>query len=249
MIKEFFSTVIYQPLYNLLAFAVGLTPGHSVFLAVVGVTVIVKAILLPFAHKSAKTQKSLRNIEPEIKKLKEKHKDNKEAQSMAVMNLYKEHGVNPFSGCLLAFIQIPVIFGLYYVFWKGLAFGTSGVFDPNLLYSFISAPDVVNFSFWQFDLREKSILLAFLAAVSQYFQMSLALPPVADVSGEKSFSNEFKKSLNTQMRYVLPVIIGFVSYGFSAVVPLYWVTSNVFSISHELWVRRQAKELLEPISK
>jgi YidC/Oxa1 family membrane protein insertase len=242
MIKEFFSTTVYEPLYNLLAFSVGIMPGYSVFLAVIFVTVLVKAALLPFAHKSAKTQKSLRKIEPEIKKLKDKHKDNKEAQSLAVMNLYKEHGVNPFSGCLWAFIQIPVIFGLYFVFWKGLSIG---VFDPKLLYSFVPNPEVINFSVWSlFDLREKSVVLAALAAISQYFQMSLAMPPVADVDGEKSFSNEFKKSLNTQMRYVLPFIIGFVSYGFPAVVPLYWVTSNIFSIIHELWVRKESKELL-----
>lgn len=245
MIKEFFSTVVYNPLYNLLAFSVGVMPGHSVFLAVVGVTILVKAILLPFAHKSAKTQKSLRQIEPEIKKLKEKHKGNQEAQSLAVMNLYKEHGVNPFSGCLLAFIQIPVIFGLYYVFWKGLALG---VFDPKLLYSFVPNPATIDFSVWSLlDLREHSVFLAALAALSQYFQMALAMPPVADVEGEKSFSNEFKKSLNTQMRYVLPFIIGFVSYGFPAVVPLYWITSNLFSIAHELWVRKESKELLAQI--
>lgn len=244
MIKEFFSTVVYNPIYNLLAFSVGIMPGYSVFWAVITVTVLAKAVLLPFAHKSAKTQKSLRRIEPEIKKLKEKHKDNKEAQSLAVMNLYKEHGVNPFSGCLFAFIQIPIIFGLYYVFWKGLS---SGVFDPKLLYSFVPNPESVNFSVWGFfDLRDKqNIILSVLAALSQYFQMTLALPPIADVEGEKSFSNEFKKSLNTQMRYVLPVIIGFVSYGFSAVVPLYWVTSNIFSIIHELWVRREAKTLIQ----
>lgn len=243
MIQEFFATVIYNPLYNLLVFTIGIAPGHSVFIAVIGVTVLVKAVLLPFAHKSAKTQKSLRGIEPEIKKLKEKHKDNKEAQSLAVMNLYKEHGVNPFSGCLLAFIQIPVIFGLYFVFWKGLA---SGIIDPKLLYSFVPNPEVVNFSVWSlFDLsKSHNIIFAVLAAVSQYFQMSLAMPPVALVEGEKSFSNEFKKSLSTQMRYVLPFIIGSVSYGFPAVVSLYWVTSNIFSIGHELWVRKESKELL-----
>lgn len=241
MIKEFFSTIVYKPLYNLLAFTVGVAPGHSVFIAVVGVTVLVKTILLPFAHKSAKTQKSLRKIEPEIKKLKEKHKDNQEAQAVAVMNLYKEHGINPFSGCILVFIQIPIIFGLYYVFLKGFH---TGAFDPTLLYSFIPLPSAVNFFAWTLDLREKSIILAGLAALSQYIQMALALPPLADVEGEKSFSNEFKKSLNTQTRYILPVIIGFVSLNLPGIVPLYWLTSNTFSIIHEWWVRREGKALL-----
>jgi YidC/Oxa1 family membrane protein insertase len=211
----------------------------------VGLTVLVKLILLPVAHRSIKTQRALRVIDPELKKIKETHKGNQEAQAAATMKLYKEHGVNPFSGCLLLFIQIPIIFGLYFVFWKGLA---GGVINTSLLYSFVPKLGTINFSIFSLDLREKSLLLAALAGLTQYLQMRLSIPPLPQSEEVGNFSDEFKKSLNTQMRYVLPVIIIFVSSGFPAVVPLYWTTSNGFSVLHELWVRREAKRLLLEIN-
>jgi YidC/Oxa1 family membrane protein insertase len=238
---QIFSTFVYQPIYNLFVFFVGFVPGHSILLAIVGLTVLVKLILLPVAHKSIKTQRALRVIDPELKKIKEKHKGNQEAQAVATMKLYQEHGVNPFSGCLLLFIQIPIIFGLYFVFWKGLA---GGVIDTSLLYSFVADPGTIDFSTFFIDLREKSLVLALLAGITQYFQMKLSIPPLPPEENTGSFSDEFKKSLNTQMRYVLPVIIIFVSAGFPAAVPLYWTTSNVFSVIHELWVRKEAKLIL-----
>ena len=62
----------------------------------------------------------MRAIAPHVEKLKEKHKDNKQEQARKTMELYKEHGINPFSGCLLVLIQLPIIFALYFVFFKGL---------------------------------------------------------------------------------------------------------------------------------
>lgn len=180
----------------------------------------------------------MREIEPHLKELKEKHKDNKEKQARAIMDLYRENGINPFSGFLLLLIQLPIIFALYYVFWKGLPF------DQSIIYPFLSNPDMANFNFLGFiDLQEKSFILALIAAVTQYFQINLSLPKAAPKKdGEKeSFQEEFTRNMGTQMRYVFPVMVFFIAFAISSAIALYWAVSNLFMIGHEMVVKRKAK--------
>lgn len=249
IITDAFNVVIYQPLYNALVALVNVIPGGNIGVAVILLTLLVKAAILPISHKSVKTQSKIRKLDPEIKDIKAKTKNNQQEQAAKIMALYKEHGVNPFSGCLFAFIQIPLIFGLYWVLWRGLE---SGI-DPSVLYSFVTLPEMVNFTFLGFiDLTERNILFALIAGVSQYYLMRYSLPPTPkkdESKGKKvlpeNFAEEFKKSLGTQARYVLPLIIGVISLSFPAVVPLYWITSNVFSLAHELLVKRKADQLTQ----
>src|SRR3989344_7583049 len=111
-----FSTVFYQPLYNTLVFIIASVPGANVGVAIIILTVVVRSVLLPLSHKSVVSQAKMRSLAPHLEKLKEKHKDNKQEQARKTMELYKEHGINPFSGCLLVLIQLPIIFALYFVF-------------------------------------------------------------------------------------------------------------------------------------
>lgn len=242
--KSAFDTFFYQPMYNALVFLVGVLPGESVGLAVIILTLAVKFILFPLAHKSTTTQARMRAIEPHIKKIKEKHKNDQQAQARATMELYKEHGVNPFSGCFLMLLQLPVIFALYFVFFKGLKF------DQNILYSFISLPDHMDMVFLGTDLAGKSAVFALLAAITQYFQIKFSMPaisvPQEPIENTKpSFQDEFSRSMATQMRYVFPVLVFFISYSISSAVALYWIVSNLFSICHELFVKRKAEELMK----
>tara|TARA_Y100000310_G_C20684443_1_gene818057 strand:+ start:92 stop:850 length:759 start_codon:yes stop_codon:yes gene_type:complete len=243
--SNIFNSFIYQPLYNALIALAGIVPGADLGVAVILLTIIVKVILLPLAHKSVKTQAAVRNLDGDIKQIREKYKDQQE-QARKVMDLYKQHGVNPFSGCIFTLVQIPIIFGLYWVFWRGLR---DGLIDPSLLYSFVQNVEGISFDFLGIvSLVDRSIVFAVLAGISQFFQMRLALPPIKEdkkSSKNLTFSGELKKNMTTQAKYVLPAIIGFVSLGFPSAVPLYWTTSNIFSIGHELIVRRKAKELLQ----
>lgn len=246
MISQIFHSAFYQPLYNGLVFLISVVPGADVGIAVVILTLLVKTIILPLSHKSVASQAKMRSIEPEIKRVKEQHKD-KQEQARQVMDLYKKHGVNPFSGCFLMVVQLPVIFALYWVFLKGLAHNI----DPGLLYSFVVAPEHVNMHFLGLiDMSKKNIILAVLAGVSQYFQMKLSMPPIVSDDGEKkkgdtSFKDEFAKNMNVQMRYMLPGIVFFVAYSISSAVALYWLVSNLFSIGHELIVKRKALLLIK----
>lgn len=242
----FFNTFFYEPLYNGLVFLISVMPGADVGLAVIVLTLLVKIIILPLSHKSVASQAKMRSIEPEMKRVKEQHKD-KQEQARQVMDLYKKHGVNPFSGCFLMLVQLPVIFALYWVFFKGLAHNI----DQSLLYSFVVAPEQVSMHFLGFiDMSQKNIILAALAGISQYFQMKLSMPPIPKDDGEKkkgemSFKDEFAKNMNLQMRYMLPGIVFFVAYSISSAVALYWLVSNLFSIGHELVVKRKALRLIK----
>ena len=219
--KEVFNTFFYEPLYNGLVFLISVIPGADVGIAVVILTLVVKILILPLSHKSVVSQAKMRNIEPEIKKAKEEIKD-KQEQAKRIMDLYKKHGVNPFSGCFLMLIQLPIIFALYWVFFKGL-----GNIDTAPLYAFITHPEHVNMMFLGLiDMTKKSLILALIAGTSQYFQMKLSMPPLPSqeknkASGPVSFKDEFAKNMNVQMRYVLPGIVFFVSYSISSAVALY----------------------------
>ncbi len=232
-----FFTFLYQPLYNALVFLISATPGGNVGVAIILLTVGVRTILLPFSHKSVVSQAKMRSIAPHVEKVKEKHKDNKQEQARKIMELYKEHGVNPFSGCLLILIQLPIIFALYFVFFKGLP-----EIKLEALYSFVVAPVPMSMVFFGILLSGKSVILALIAGITQYYQIKLSIPPIAapEKGAKPSFKDDFARSFNLQIRYMLPIVVVAISYYISAAVALYWATSNLFSIGHELYVKRKA---------
>ncbi|GMQ95344.1 MAG: YidC/Oxa1 family membrane protein insertase [Patescibacteria group bacterium] len=246
MIVDIFNLLFYQPLYNGLVFLLSVLPGADVGVAVILLTLLVKITIFPLSHKSVKSQAKIRSIDPEVKKIKKEYGKDKQEQARKVMELYKKHGVNPFSGCLLMLAQLPIILALYWVFFKGL-----GKLDTTVLYSFVELPAVLNMKFLGlFDMADKSVIIALFAGVTQYFQMKLSLPPQAkrgakENNGSGSFKDEFAKNMSMQMRYVLPVFVFFIAYTISAAVALYWLTSNMFSIGHELIVRKKARELIK----
>lgn len=231
---EAFTTLVYTPLYNGLIFFIDIAPWHDVGIAVILLTVLVRVILIPFAKQASETQRISREIAPDIEKLKEKYKDNKEEQARALFALYREKKLRPFSTLLLVFLQLPILFGLYYVFWKG---GLPAV-DEALLYSFVSVPENVRMEFLSgIDLGEKSLLLAALAGLTQFAHTHLTMGS-APSAKEASFANDMARSMHLQMKYVLPVIIAFVSSVVASAVPLYFITSNLFLVCQELIMRR-----------
>src|SRR3989338_6119440 len=157
MLSSIWNTVLYQPLLNALAFLVSIVPGGDVGIAVIILTIFVKLILFPLSQKSIESQAEMNILAPELNKIKVSGAS-KEEQARLTFELYKKHKVNPFSGCLLVLIQIPIIFALYYVFFKGINF------DSGLLYSFIHVPEQVNMAFIGIaDISQKNLILAILA--------------------------------------------------------------------------------------
>jgi len=140
MFQTLWDTLLYEPLLNALAFLVSVVPGGDVGIAVVILTILVKIILFPLSRRSIESQAKMSLLAPELKKIKGGGAS-KEEQAKQSFELYKKHKTNPFSGCLLLLIQIPIVFALYYVFYKGLNF------SPENLYSFVSPPTELNMHF------------------------------------------------------------------------------------------------------
>ena len=242
MISSFFYHLFYQPLVNILAVIVTLIPSHDLGFAIIIMTILVRIVLTPFTHKALFTQQKVRELEPHIAKIKEDFKDKKEEQARKIMELYRQHGVNPFSGFLMLFIQLPLLIALYWVFSKNFTEIQSD------LYSFVSFPEKVNMIFLGIlDLTKRSVVLAFAAGVTQYIQGWLAVPPKQKeaASSEPSMA----AMMQTQMRFVFPVLIFIIGLRFSAALSLYWTIMNIFAILHEWWIRRKSVALSSPFSK
>ncbi len=236
MSNGIFGTLVTTPLYNGLVGLMHLLPWADLGLIVIIFTCIVRLILFPVAQKSVRTQIVMQEIQPQIDEVKKRYKDNPQEQATKIMALYKEKGLNPFASIVFLFIQIPIIFGLYFMFLRaGLP-----VIDPSHLYSFVSLPDTLSPMFLNvIDVTMKSIPLAILAGISQFFQARFAKPPEMKKDDSKSFGKEFTKSLHFQMKYVFPIIIIFIASALPASISLYWITSNLFSIGQEIWTRKK----------
>ena len=235
MLYSLWSAVFYRPLYNLLLGFISVMPHGDVGLAVILLTVLVKLVLFPLTQKSIYSQIEMKALEPEIAAIKASTTDKAE-QSKKTYALYKEKKVNPFSSCLLILIQLPIIIALYWVFLKGIGTGTIAS------YNFVHAPEVFNMKFLGlFDIAKRSIALAIVAGVTQYIVGYLAKGRQGKPSGE-GMSGQFAETMQTQMLYVMPIMIIIIAYRVSAAVALYWITSNIFTIGQELYTRRKMKK-------
>ncbi len=236
MLLNIWNTVLYHPLLNALAFLVSVVPGGDVGIAVVILTVLVKLILFPLSQKSIESQAEMNVLAPEVNKIKASGAS-KEEQAKQTFELYKRHKVNPFSGCLLIVIQVPIIFALYFVFYKGITF------HDDLLYSFIHIPEHMNMIFLGLiDISQKSLILAVLAGVSQYLQalfMPMPSPSLNTSGSPASFAESFSKSMHMQMKYVFPFIVAFIAYSISGAVALYWIISNLFMVAQQIYVKKE----------
>jgi YidC/Oxa1 family membrane protein insertase len=245
-IKGFFVTILYQPIYNGLVFLIDLVPGGEVGIAVIVLTLLVKLVLLPLSLKSVRTQQTMKEVKPKIDDIKEKHSDDKEKQAKKMMEAYDEYDVNPFSGLFLVLVQFPIIIALYYVFLRG---GLPQI-DTSLVYSFIRVPNeaLVDMSFLGTSLSENSLILALIAAASQFVHSWMSdlggsndKDSSADDGPPGSLVEEFKNNIGGQLQYIFPGIVFAISWSLPAVVALYWATSNTFHVFQEVYVKHTIK--------
>jgi YidC/Oxa1 family membrane protein insertase len=164
LIGTIFDTIIFEPLLNLLVVVLNALPGHSFGLAIIIVTILTRVLLYPLSHKGAVSQKKMMALQPELQKIKEKHKKDRQAQAKAQMELYRSHNVSMFGGINMLLLQFPILIGLYRVFLMEF---TPENFEH--LYSFVAKPEVVNTVFLGVvDLTIPSISLGILAGLAQF---------------------------------------------------------------------------------
>ncbi len=230
----FYNEIVYRPLLNGLIFVYNFIPYHDFGVAIILFTLFIRLLILPLTLHSLRSQKKMTGIQPKLKEIQEKHKDNKEEQAKKTMELYKEHGVNPFSGCLPMDVQLIIFIALYQVFLRGL-----DIQQLDNVYGFIRRPESINTIFLGFiDLSlKKNWTLAFFAGLSQFYLAYVTMPPPP--SGGVKKRNDFTYALSMQMKYFLPVIIFFTALSFSTALSLYWTISNVFGIIQQVWVDKK----------
>lgn len=235
MISTVFHTAFYDPIYNALVALVALLPGSDVGIAIVILTITIRLILLPFSLSAARMQRAMNVLQPKIKELKEKHKGDKEKEALETLALYREAKVNPFSSILTVLIQIPVLLALYFVFM----YEPFSTINTVRLYPFTPLPGDVSLQFLGIiSVAGKSLVLAVLAGVTQFFQAHLALGGTMKPSGTPGMQADFQKVMSIQLKYVFPFLIGTISYTTSGAIALYFITTNLAGSLQEWYVRR-----------
>ena len=232
MIDIIFHEVLYRPLLNSLIFIYEFIPGHDLGIAIIILTILIKVILLPLSRKSIESQKALSKLQPEIKKIQAKYKNDKEKQARAIMEFYKQNKINPASGCLPLLIQLPILIALYKVFLSGL--NSKVVAD---LYSFMPQIEHINPMFLgRVDLSERSIPLAVIAGGLQYVQTKMITAKQAQGKDKKS---DFASIMNQQMLYMMPIMTAIIALNFPAGLPLYWIVVTLFTISQQYFIMKK----------
>ncbi len=209
-------------------------PGGDLGFAVIFLTLLIRMIIFPLNHRMIKTQRAMKIIEPEVKRIQSEVK-NKEEQGRALMELYRKHGINPLSGIASLFVQLPLLIALFKVFQRDI------MSQATIAYSFISLPTHINTIFLGFiDLTKPFVGISIIAAGSQFLQAYLATPPHQP---KKTGAPDFNEIMQKQMKYVFPIMIFLISFKLPSAVALYWTVMNVFAIVHEAVVRRRAESL------
>lgn len=230
-----FQTVLEQPMFNLLIGLYNVIPGADMGFAILALTVVIKLVLWPLTGAALKSQRAMQQLQPKLDALKVQFKDNKEALSKEMMELYTREKVNPLSSCLPLLIQIPVLIALYRV----LSLGLKDV-DVSMLYSFVSNPGSINEMFLGIvDLGKRSIPLAFMAGAAQFWQTKMLMqrrPPPALRAKEGAKDEDMMAAMNQSMMYFMPVMTVVISWSLPAGLTLYWVAISVISILQQFLV-------------
>ena len=241
-IAHFFYLILYQPLFNILVLLHNWVPGHDLGIAIILLTLLIRVVLYPVSVRALNSQKALQKLQPEIKKIQQQNKDNKEKQAKETLELYKKEKINPFSGLFLGLIQVPILIALYRVFWSGL-----NPSELSVLYSFVPNPGALNTMFLHIiDLAKPSFLFAILAGITQYFQTKMLQPQLSGGEQGQSKGPDFGKAMQKQMLYFFPVFTIIILLNLPSALGLYWTASAVFSIIQQyiIFSKKEKPELM-----
>jgi YidC/Oxa1 family membrane protein insertase len=239
---EIFHTLIYQPLYNTLIFLYNVVPGKDFGISIILITLLIRMILIPLYKKQIASQQKMQELQPKIKELQERTKNDKEQQTRQLMELYKENKTNPFSGCLPLIVQFIFLIAIYQVLIKISGNGLS--VDADQLYSFVSNPEKINQLFISLvDLTKPSVVIAFLAAVAQYFQTKMLIEQQPRIEKRvASDKPDFSQIMSKQMLYLGPLMTLFIGIKFPAGLSLYWLVGTLFMLIQQVLIKKNTQQ-------
>jgi YidC/Oxa1 family membrane protein insertase len=195
-----------------------IVPNYGV--AIVILTILVRVVTLPLVTKQMRSMEGMRELQPKIKELQAKFKDDKQKQSEAMMSLYRSEGVNPLGGCLPMILQLPVMIGLFYALRSSIELREAPFFG---WISDLSAPETL-FMIPGLDLPVR--VLPLIMGATMVLQQRMTPQPAMDPAQAR------------MMTTVMPIVMTVVFYQFASGLVLYWMLSNVLAIAHQLWIRR-----------
>jgi len=169
-------------------------------IAIIILTVVIRVVLLPFTFSQVKAMKKMQELQPELKKLQNKYKNDPQRLNKETMELWKKHGVNPFSGCLPLLLQIPFLWAFFRMLYS---------YEPLIGAPFLWLSDL--------SLPDPTYILPVLAAVTTYWQSKIMSPAGVDASQQT-------------MLYMMPIFLGWLASQYAAGLSLYWVVSNLLGI-------------------
>lgn len=244
-----FTVGIFEPLFNGLLYIQKILPGHDLGVAIILLTLVIKAILYAPSLSGIRASRQLQVLQPKLKAIQTQYKDNKEKLAQEQMKLYKDSKVNPLSSCLPLLIQIPFFIGLYQVFISGLKIDDAGVLGSAELkhvYPFLrgyyeSTP--INTMFLGFvnlvgEKGAANIVLALLAGATQFWQTKMLAAP-KEPHIKEARDESIASATNKQMTYLLPIFTAYLAYTFPAGLALYWTAQSVFTIAQQYIFLRQ----------
>lgn len=272
-----FNTLIVQPVFNLLVLIYGLLPGHNFGLSIIIFTIVIRLAMWPLVKKQLHHAKAMRELQPELRRIKKESKGDRQKESMLVMALYKEKEINPFASIGLLIVQIPIFIALY----SGI---NKIVNDPKSLvdfaYPFIQnlpsiqelAVDITKFdnTFLGFiDLGRAAVgdagfyfpafILVVASAVTQFYQSKQLMPTdkndkkLRDIlksasSGGQTDQSEVNAAVGRSTKYFIPGMVFVFTIGLPAALSLYWLTSGLVAIYQQSRVLKKDEQELEDLA-
>ncbi|SMQ17567.1 YidC/Oxa1 family membrane protein insertase [Streptomyces sp. Ag82_O1-12] len=220
--------------------------GWAWGLSIVSLVILIRICLIPLFVKQIKSTRAMQTLQPEMKKIQERYKNDKQRQSEEMMKLYKETGTNPLSSCLPILAQSPFFFALYHVL-NGIATGdTIGVINKSLLESaqkahIVGAPLAAKFTDSSSkvealgasltDVRVVTAIMIVLMSASQFFTQRQLMTKNVDTTVKTPFMQQQK-----MLMYVFPVMFAVFGINFPVGVLVYWLTTNVWTMGQQMYV-------------
>jgi YidC/Oxa1 family membrane protein insertase len=272
-----FDTLVIQPIFNLLIGLYSIVPGSDFGISLIIFTVLVRLALFPLVKKQLHQTKAMKKLQPELAKIKAETKGNKQLESTRMMDLYKQHGVNPFRSILILLIQLPIFIALYSVIQiltshrdEVADFAYGFMEKIPAIQQLIANPDQFNEKlFGVVDLTQSAIsqnsfnvsvfTIAVVAAVAQYY-MSKQLMPHGDnkkgfrqimteaAEGKSADQSEMNALIAGKMSKVFPFFMLFIMIGLPGALVLYYAVSNLVAVAQQSQVLKHDEEDLEDLA-
>ncbi|WP_328838158.1 membrane protein insertase YidC [Streptomyces europaeiscabiei] len=224
----------------------GADTGWAWGLSIVSLVILIRICLIPLFVKQIKATRAMQTLQPEMKKIQERYKNDKQRQSEEMMKLYKETGTNPLSSCLPILAQSPFFFALYHVLNSIANNDTIGVINESLLQSaqkahIVGAPLAAKFTDSSADVaaldaslvtvRIVTAIMIVLMSASQFYTQRQLMKKNVDTTVKTPFMQQQKMLL-----YVFPVMFAVFGINFPVGVLVYWLTTNVWTMGQQMYV-------------